>query len=181
MPRWLFSAIPPVASHSRRTKVFCLAHVCQTRAQARTRTARPHVVCCRLYNIPRIDSHRGTCRARAGRFVVFGGGAVCGPLAVGVAALVAQYPGPGGCLWTRRDFGVWSGFLCFWVYLDRDSVLVSDRCSFVYPGRFLDVRPLVRPSRRQPFLSSRRHTGAHLDPAPIEPDRAEGWQRTEDI
>jgi amino acid transporter len=39
------------------------------------------------------------------------------PLAVAVAALVAKYPGPGGLyLWTRRDFGAWSGFLCFWVY-----------------------------------------------------------------
>src|ERR1700693_3238806 len=39
------------------------------------------------------------------------------PLAVAVAALVAKYPGVGGLyLWTRRDFGAWSGFLCFWVY-----------------------------------------------------------------
>jgi len=39
------------------------------------------------------------------------------PLAVAVAALVAKYPGAGGLyLWTRRDFGPWPGFLCFWVY-----------------------------------------------------------------
>jgi glutamate:GABA antiporter len=39
------------------------------------------------------------------------------PLAVAVAALVAKYPGAGGLyLWTRLDFGAWSGFLCFWVY-----------------------------------------------------------------
>jgi len=39
------------------------------------------------------------------------------PLAVAVAALVAKYPGAGGLyLWTRRDFGAWPGFLCFWVY-----------------------------------------------------------------
>jgi len=39
------------------------------------------------------------------------------PLAVAVAALVAKYPGAGGLyLWTRREFGAWPGFLCFWVY-----------------------------------------------------------------
>jgi amino acid transporter len=39
------------------------------------------------------------------------------PLAVAVAALVAKYPVAGGLyLWTRRDFGAWPGFLCFWVY-----------------------------------------------------------------
>jgi amino acid transporter len=39
------------------------------------------------------------------------------PLTVAVAALVAKYPEAGGLyLWTRRDFGAWPGFLCFWVY-----------------------------------------------------------------
>ena len=39
------------------------------------------------------------------------------PLAVAVAALVAKYPWAGGLyLWTRRDFGAWPAFLCFWVY-----------------------------------------------------------------
>jgi glutamate:GABA antiporter len=39
------------------------------------------------------------------------------PLTVAVAALVAKYPGAGGLyLWTRRDFGAWPAFLCFWVY-----------------------------------------------------------------
>jgi len=39
------------------------------------------------------------------------------PLAVAVATLVAKYPEAGGLyLWTRRDFGAWPGFLCFWVY-----------------------------------------------------------------
>jgi amino acid transporter len=34
-----------------------------------------------------------------------------------LAALVTKYPGLGGLdLWTRRDFGAWPGFLCFWVY-----------------------------------------------------------------
>ena len=39
------------------------------------------------------------------------------PLAVAVATLTARYPGTGGLyLWTRRDFGAWPGFLCFWIY-----------------------------------------------------------------
>jgi amino acid transporter len=39
------------------------------------------------------------------------------PLAVTVGALCAKYPGTGGLyLWTRKDFGPWHGFLCFWVY-----------------------------------------------------------------
>jgi glutamate:GABA antiporter len=39
------------------------------------------------------------------------------PLAVAVGALGVKYPGPGGLyLWARNDFGLWHGFLCFWVY-----------------------------------------------------------------
>jgi glutamate:GABA antiporter len=39
------------------------------------------------------------------------------PLTIAVATLVAKYPGAGGMyLWTRRDFGPWHGFLCFWTY-----------------------------------------------------------------
>lgn len=39
------------------------------------------------------------------------------PLAVAVATLAAKYPESGGLyLWTRRDFGAWPGFLCFWIY-----------------------------------------------------------------
>lgn len=39
------------------------------------------------------------------------------PLAVAVGTLTVKYPGAGGLyLWTRRDFGPWPGFLCFWVY-----------------------------------------------------------------
>jgi len=39
------------------------------------------------------------------------------PLAVAVATLSVKYPEQGGLyLWTRRDFGPWQGFLCFWVY-----------------------------------------------------------------
>lgn len=39
------------------------------------------------------------------------------PLAVSVAALTARDPEAGGMyLWSRRDFGPWHGFLCFWIY-----------------------------------------------------------------
>jgi amino acid transporter len=39
------------------------------------------------------------------------------PLAVAVAALTAKDPSAGGMyVWTRKDFGPWHGFLCFWVY-----------------------------------------------------------------
>jgi glutamate:GABA antiporter len=39
------------------------------------------------------------------------------PVTIAVAALVAKYPGHGGMyLWTRRDFGPWHGFFCFWSY-----------------------------------------------------------------
>jgi len=39
------------------------------------------------------------------------------PLADVVGTLSAKYPGVGGFyLWTRRDFGPWHGFLCFWIY-----------------------------------------------------------------
>lgn len=39
------------------------------------------------------------------------------PLAAVVGTLSVKYPGAGGLyLWTRRDFGPWHGFLCFWLY-----------------------------------------------------------------
>ena len=39
------------------------------------------------------------------------------PLSIASAALTARQPAAGGMyLWTRRDFGPWHGFLCFWVY-----------------------------------------------------------------
>jgi amino acid transporter len=39
------------------------------------------------------------------------------PIAATVGALVVKYPGAGGLyIWTRKDFGPWHGFLCFWIY-----------------------------------------------------------------
>jgi amino acid transporter len=39
------------------------------------------------------------------------------PLSIAVATLTARDPGAGGMyLWSRRDFGPFHGFLCFWIY-----------------------------------------------------------------
>jgi len=39
------------------------------------------------------------------------------PLSIAVSTLTARDPGAGGMyLWSRRDFGPWHGFLCFWIY-----------------------------------------------------------------
>jgi amino acid transporter len=39
------------------------------------------------------------------------------PLAIAIAALTLRDPSAGGpYVWTRKDFGPWHGFLCFWVY-----------------------------------------------------------------
>jgi amino acid transporter len=39
------------------------------------------------------------------------------PLAIAITALTVRDPSAGGpYVWTRRDFGPWHGFLCFWVY-----------------------------------------------------------------
>src|SRR3979411_2292255 len=64
-----------------------------------------------------MDPHRRACRTRIRHALAFGRGLFMVPLAVAVAALVAKYPGAGGLyLWTRREFGAWPGFLCFWGY-----------------------------------------------------------------
>ena len=39
------------------------------------------------------------------------------PSAFAIAALSRKYPEQGGLyIWTKRDFGDWPGFLCFWLY-----------------------------------------------------------------
>jgi len=66
------------------------------------------------------------------------------PLTVAVATLVAKYPEAGGLyLWTRRDFGVWPGFLCFWIYwvgiacLFPTAALLYARVAFsIFGSRF---------------------------------------------
>jgi amino acid transporter len=58
-------------------------------------------------------------RAGPGSVTLWLLGAVCFvvPLAIAVGTLTVKYPGAGGFyLWTRKDFGPWHGFLCFFVY-----------------------------------------------------------------
>jgi len=53
------------------------------------------------------------------------------PLTIAVAKLVVKYPGTGGpYLWTRRDFGPWNGFLCFWSYWISIAFLFSNASLF---------------------------------------------------
>ena len=56
------------------------------------------------------------------------------PLAIAVAALIVKYPGPGGLyLWTRKDFGPWHGFLCFWTYWVGIAALLPPIVMFYIP------------------------------------------------
>lgn len=56
------------------------------------------------------------------------------PLAIAVAALIVKYPGSGGLyLWTRRDFGSWHGFLCFWSYWVGIAALLPPIVLFYVP------------------------------------------------
>lgn len=56
------------------------------------------------------------------------------PLAIAVAALIVKYPGTGGLyLWTRRDFGPWHGFLCFWSYWVGIAALLPPIVLFYVP------------------------------------------------
>ncbi len=56
------------------------------------------------------------------------------PLAIAVAALIVKYPGAGGLyLWTRKDFGPWHGFLCFWSYWVGIAALLPPIVLFYVP------------------------------------------------
>jgi amino acid transporter len=64
-----------------------------------------------------MDPHRCACWTRFRYALGPGSRFVYGASSRALAALVTKYPGLGGLdLWTRRDFGAWPGFLCFWVY-----------------------------------------------------------------
>jgi amino acid transporter len=53
------------------------------------------------------------------------------PLAVAIAALTARDASAGGMyVWTRRDFGEWHGFLCFWVYWMAIAIWVPSAAMF---------------------------------------------------
>jgi amino acid transporter len=59
------------------------------------------------------------------------------PLAIAVAALIVKYPGAGGLyLWTRKDFGPWHGFLCFWSYWIGIAALLPPIVLFYVPATF---------------------------------------------
>jgi glutamate:GABA antiporter len=59
------------------------------------------------------------------------------PLAIAVAALIVKYPGAGGLyLWTRKDFGPWHGFLCFWSYWVGIAALLPPIVLFYVPVTF---------------------------------------------
>jgi amino acid transporter len=59
------------------------------------------------------------------------------PLAIAVAALIVKYPGGGGLyLWTRKDFGPWHGFLCFWSYWIGIAALLPPIVLFYIPVTF---------------------------------------------
>ena len=116
MPRWLFSATC-LASHSRLTKVF-FAHMSTKPGLRRELGLRDFT----LFAVTCVISARWipiAAHAGPGSVTLWLLAAVLFmvPLAVAVGALVAKYPGAGGLyLWTRLDFGAWSGFVCFWVY-----------------------------------------------------------------
>ena len=56
------------------------------------------------------------------------------PLTIAVGALIVKYPEPGGLyLWTRRDFGAWPAFLCFWSYWIGIAALLPPIVLFYVP------------------------------------------------
>ncbi|HEV2445024.1 MAG TPA: APC family permease [Candidatus Sulfopaludibacter sp.] len=59
------------------------------------------------------------------------------PLAIAVGSLIVKYPGAGGLyLWTRRDFGPWHAFLCFWSYWVGIAALLPPVVLFYVPVGF---------------------------------------------
>lgn len=59
------------------------------------------------------------------------------PLTIAVGTLIVKYPEPGGLyLWTRKDFGSWPAFLCFWSYWIGISALLPPVVLFYVPVGF---------------------------------------------
>lgn len=59
------------------------------------------------------------------------------PLTIAVTALIVKYPEPGGLyLWTRKDFGPWPAFLCFWSYWIGIAALLPPVVLFYVPVGF---------------------------------------------
>ena len=64
------------------------------------------------------------------------------PLAIAVGTLIVKYPGVGGLyLWTRKDFGPWHGFLCFWTYWIGIASLLPPVVLFYVPVTFRALGP----------------------------------------
>ena len=65
------------------------------------------------------------------------------PLAVAVGALAVKYEHCTGGLyaWTREDFGLWHGFLCFWVYWMGIAFLLPTAALFYMGAGFYALGP----------------------------------------
>jgi len=64
------------------------------------------------------------------------------PLSIAVAALTARDPGAGGMyLWSRRDFGPWHGFLCFWIYWMSTAIWFPSAAMFYMSAAVYTMGP----------------------------------------
>jgi amino acid transporter len=65
------------------------------------------------------------------------------PLAAATGALAVKYPGLAGGFyaWTRKDFGPWHGFLCFWVYWIGIAFLLPTAAIFYMSAGFSALGP----------------------------------------
>ena len=72
------------------------------------------------------------------------------PLAVTVAALTVKYKGVAGgfYVWTRRDFGPWHAFLCFWIYWTGLAFWLPGAALFYMSAGFRAVSRLGRPGQQ---------------------------------
>ena len=64
------------------------------------------------------------------------------PLSIAVAALTARDPEAGGMyLWSRRDFGAWHGFLCFWIYWMSTAIWFPSAAMFYMSAAVYTLGP----------------------------------------
>jgi amino acid transporter len=64
------------------------------------------------------------------------------PLSIAVAALTARDPEAGGMyLWSRRDFGPWHGFLCFWIYWMSTAIWFPSAAMFYMSAAVYTLGP----------------------------------------
>ncbi len=76
------------------------------------------------------------------------------PLSIAVAHLTARDPGAGGMyLWSRRDFGQWHGFLCFWIYWMSTVVWFPSAAMFYASAAVFTLGPRFAPlANSRPYL-----------------------------